>query len=96
MISLHCREPTSTMTSSSRSKGVVGERWKLKKKKFFFSSRYEIQFFSPQKNLEQIRARLPVQFPCLVAVGGDESDEFRRQTDEFHQVCNYDVIMMSH
>lgn len=46
----------------------------------------EVLSYSPQKNLEQIKASLPVSFPCFVVVGGEESDEFQRQMEEFHQV----------
>lgn len=44
----------------------------------------EVSEFSPLKCLE--RLKLPLEFPCLMAVGGDESDEFQRQGEEFHQV----------
>ena len=52
----------------------------------FFTHRDEVQDYSPLKNLELIGTRLPAHFPCLMAVGSDESEEFHRQGEEFHQV----------
>ena len=53
---------------------------------YYLSLRTEVKEYSPQKNLKLIGETLPSKFPCLLAVGGDESDEFRRQGEEFHQV----------
>ena len=50
--------------------------------------REEVLEWSPQKNLELIRERLPSQFPCMMAMGKYESDEYHRQGEEFHKVCD--------
>lgn len=50
-------------------------------------SRNEVRDYSPQGNLELIGRKIPAGFPCLMAVGENESDEFKRQGEEFHQVC---------
>ena len=57
----------------------------------YLNFRRDVSDHSPQKNLEQIRRTLPSRFPCLMAVGGNESDEFQRQGEEFHKV-QYDII----
>ena len=49
--------------------------------------RTQIAEFSPQRNLEQIKEKLPPGFSCLVSVGEYESAEFKRQGEEFHKVC---------
>lgn len=54
-----------------------------------FFSRSEVSEYSPQKNLEKLATKLPAGFPCLMAIGEYESDEFKRQGDEFHEVGIY-------
>lgn len=48
--------------------------------------RKETADYSPQNNLRLLEARLSPGFPCLIAIGKEESDEFHRQGEEFHQV----------
>ena len=49
------------------------------------SCREEVAQFSPQRNLDLIGQKLPCDFPCLMAIGEHESDEFHRQGQQFHQ-----------
>ena len=46
----------------------------------------QIAEFSPQRNLEQIKEKLPAVFPCLMSVVEYESAEFKQQGEEFHKV----------
>ena len=77
---------------------VEGHAHKAKREvpKLIFFHRAEVREFSPQKNLDLIKKKLPSRFPCLLAVGGDESDEFKRQGEEFHKVRPIKEINNNH
>ncbi|XP_064396207.1 kynurenine formamidase-like isoform X2 [Halichondria panicea] len=45
----------------------------------------EVMEYSPQRNIPQLKANVCAELHCLLCYGEQESPEFKRQSQEFHQ-----------